>query len=362
MSANLKRTPLYEKHAAAHGKLVDFAGWEMPVNYGSQINEHHAVRRAAGMFDVSHMRAIDVTGADATKFLRHLFANDVNKLDIDGKALYTCMLNEQGGVIDDLIVYRNGDNDFRVVLNAGCADGDMEWIRQQLKASGMAVDIAERTDLAMLAIQGPQALELTSKAIPELAKIQYPAFFPAAQFGDFYVARTGYTGEDGIELSMPAARAGEVWDALVAAGVQPCGLGARDTLRLEAGMNLYGQDMDAEVSPFDAGLAWTVDRKDPERNFIGKAALDAHGPRKVFLGLILADRGVLRSHMKVATANGSGETTSGTFSPSMEKSIAFARLPAGTAADETVEVDIRGKPVKARTVKLPFVRNGKVLV
>ena len=187
MSANLKRTPLYEKHAAAHGKLVDFAGWEMPVNYGSQINEHHAVRRAAGMFDVSHMRAIDVTGADATKFLRHLFANDVNKLDIDGKALYTCMLNEQGGVIDDLIVYRNGDNDFRVVLNAGCADGDMEWIRQQLKASGMAVDIAERTDLAMLAIQGPQALELTSKAIPELAKIQYPAFFPAAQFGDYLV-------------------------------------------------------------------------------------------------------------------------------------------------------------------------------
>ncbi|MBO4330358.1 MAG: glycine cleavage system aminomethyltransferase GcvT [Rhodocyclaceae bacterium] len=365
--APLQTTPFYDCHLAAGARMVNFAGWNMPVNYGSQIEEHHVVRRDAGMFDVSHMCALDLTGPDAQTFLRHLLANDAARLTAPGKALYSCMLNENGGVIDDLIIYRFADDDFRIVVNAGTAEGDIAWMRSQIARRMANVSLVPRRDLAMLAVQGPTALERACHALPALAKLQaanaLPGTFFAVRDGDWFYARTGYTGEDGLELTLPASDAPACWNALLDAGVRPCGLGARDTLRLEAGMNLYGQDMDTTTSPLDAGLAWTVWLKDEAREFIGKDALVAHAAPKAFLGLILEAPGVLRAHMKVRTAQGGeGLTTSGSFSPTLEKSIAFARLPAGTQPGEAVEVEIRGKWARARTVKLPFVRNGKALV
>ena len=358
-----QQTPLHATHVAAGARMVDFAGWDMPVNYGSQIEEHHAVRRDAGMFDVSHMLALDLEGTDAKAFLRGLIANDVAKLVEPGKALYACMLNEQGGVIDDLIVYFLSDTSYRIVVNAGTADKDVAWMQQRLAATGAAATLSVRRDLAMIAVQGPNARAKTWAAIPgaEAASTALKVF-QAATFGDIFIARTGYTGEDGFELTLPADKAAGTWAALTAAGVKPCGLGARDTLRLEAGMALYGNDMDETVSPLDAGLAWTVDFKDENRDFVGKAALAANGARQQALGLILEDKGILRSHQKVFTALGEGETSSGSFSPTLEKSIALARLPLGVAAGDAVEVDIRGKRLKARVVKAPFVRNGKALV
>ncbi|MDY0034329.1 MAG: glycine cleavage system aminomethyltransferase GcvT [Zoogloea oleivorans] len=358
-----QQTPLHATHVAAGARMVDFAGWDMPVNYGSQIEEHHAVRRDAGMFDVSHMLALDLEGADARAFLRGLIANDVAKLVEPGKALYSCMLTPQGGVIDDLIVYFLSDTRYRIVVNAGTADKDVAWIQEQMRATGTQANLAVRRDLAMIAIQGPNAQAKTWAAIPgsEAASAALKPF-QATLFGDYFIARTGYTGEDGFELTLPVGQAAATWAALAAAGVAPCGLGARDTLRLEAGMALYGNDMDESVSPLDAGLAWTVDFKDESRDFIGKATLQAQGAHQQTLGLILEDKGVLRSHQKVFTAKGEGETTSGTFSPTLEKSIALARLPLGVAPGDAVEVDIRGKRLKARVVKAPFVRKGQALI
>ena len=358
-----KQTPLHAAHVAAGARMVDFAGWDMPVNYGSQIEEHHAVRRDAGMFDVSHMLALDLDGPDATSWLRSVLANDVAKLKEPGKALYSCMLNPDGGVIDDLIVYFFTPTSYRIVVNAGTADKDVTWMRQHIAATGANVTLNGRRDLAMIAVQGPNAREKTWQALPGTrAASEALKVFSAAYTGDLLIARTGYTGEDGFEITLPALQAQSVWNALATAGVKPCGLGARDTLRLEAGMNLYGQDMDDGVSPLDAGLAWTVDLKDETRNFVGKPVLQAAPATRKALGLILEDKGVLRSHMTVFTRHGDGETTSGSFSPSLEKSIAFARLPLATEPDEAVEVDIRGRRLKARTVKLPFVRNGKAQV
>lgn len=363
MSTPSKYTPLYAAHVAAGARLVDFAGWDMPVNYGSQIEEHHAVRTDAGMFDVSHMLSLDLSGPDATPFLRGLLANDVAKLSEPGKALYACMLNPQGGVIDDLIVYRFSANEYRLVVNAGTADKDLAWMRAQLAARGANLTLDSRRDLAMIAIQGPRAIERARVAIPELSTANgLPSPFSAVRSADLLIARTGYTGEDGLEITVPARRVEAMWNALLAAEVKPCGLGARDTLRLEAGMNLYGQDMDETVSPLDCGLSWSIDLKDDSRNFVGRNALEANPGTRRLLGLILEDKGVLRSHMKVFTTAGEGETTSGSFSPTLERSIGFARVPLATQANEVVEIEIRGKRLKARTVKLPFVRNGKVLV
>jgi len=358
-----QQTPLFDTHVAAGARMVDFAGWDMPVNYGSQIEEHHAVRRDAGMFDVSHMLGLDLQGAGAKAFLRGLVANDVAKLSEPGKALYSCMLNEQGGVIDDLIIYYLSDTSYRIVVNAGTADKDVAWMQARLAASGLSATLAVRRDLAMIAVQGPNARSKTWAALPgsEAASAGLKVF-QAAAWGGFFIARTGYTGEDGFELTLPVDQAASTWAALVAAGVKPCGLGARDTLRLEAGMALYGNDMDENVSPLDAGLAWTVDFKDASRDFVGKAALVANGASKQVLGLILEDKGILRSHQQVFTATGEGETTSGTFSPTLEKSIALARLPLGVAVGDAVEVDIRGKRLKARVVKPPFARNGKAMI
>jgi aminomethyltransferase len=358
-----QQTPLHATHVAAGARMVDFAGWDMPVNYGSQIEEHHAVRRDAGMFDVSHMLALDLEGPDAKAFLRGLVANDVARLVEPGKALYSCMLNLQGGVIDDLIIYFLSDTSYRIVVNAGTADKDVAWIREQMRNTGTQASLAVRRDLAMIAVQGPNARAKTWAAISgsEAASAALKPF-QAGIFGEYFIARTGYTGEDGFELTLPVDQAAATWAALAAAGVAPCGLGARDTLRLEAGMALYGNDMDESVSPLDAGLAWTVDFKDESRDFIGKAALLAQGTRQQTLGLVLEDKGVLRSHQKVFAAQGEGETTSGTFSPTLQKSIALARLPLGVVPGDAVEVDIRGKRLKARVVKAPFVRKGQALI
>ena len=351
-----KQTPLYATHVRLGGKMVDFAGWDMPLHYGSQVEEHHHVRRDAGMFDVSHMLALDLEGAGAHDLLHKLIANNVDKLTVPGRALYSCMLNPQGGVIDDLIVYFFRTDFYRVVVNAGTADKDLAWIMQH---AGNVV-VKPRRDLAMIAVQGPNARAKAWVALPgsQAASAELKPFH-AAWFGDALIARTGYTGEDGFELMIPAGRAEATWNALLAAGVKPAGLGARDTLRLEAGMNLYGQDMDEDVTPYEAALAWTV-ALDEGRDFTGRAALEAQqaagAPRRM-VGLVMDEKGVLRHGQAVRTAAGDGEILSGTFSPTLGKAIAFARVPAGELGE--VRVDIRGRDVPVRIVKFPFVRDGK---
>jgi aminomethyltransferase len=357
-----QRTPLYETHVASGAKIVDFGGWDMPLNYGSQIEEHHAVRRDAGMFDVSHMCPVDVRGADARAFLRYLVANNVERLTQPGKALYSCMLNHAGGVVDDLIIYFLRDDWFRVVVNASTADKDLAWMEKVKMERDFAVTLTPRRDLAMIAVQGPNARAKFWQVRPAArAATEALAAFFAAEAGDLFVARTGYTGEDGFEVMLPAEQAARLWADLKAAGVAEAGLGARDTLRLEAGMNLYGNDMDDTVSPLDAGLAWTVDLKTP-REFVGRAALERDGARRALVGLKLLDKGVLRSHQKVVTPQGEGEITSGTFAPTLGCSVAMARVPLGVKTGDTVEVDIRGKRLPAQVVKMPFVRNGKPLI
>jgi aminomethyltransferase len=358
------RTPLYDAHVAAGARMVDFGGWDMPVNYGSQIEEHHAVRRDAGMFDVSHMCVVDLRGARVRDFLRRMLANDVAKLTEPGKALYSCMLRENGGVIDDLIVYYLDDQWYRMVVNAGTRDKDLEWLRAH--AGGYDVSVEPRFDLAMIAVQGPNA---RSRAAPLLEPgfaaraLELGNFFGAAS-DHWFVARTGYTGEDGWEIMLPADRATEFWTRLRAAGVHQCGLGARDTLRLEAGMNLYGNDMDESVSPLESGLGWTIAWEPQDRDFIGRGALaaqKAHGVPRKLVGLVLAERAVLRSHQKIVVpAVGEGEVTSGTFSPTLERSIGLARVPSQTA--DRCEVEIRGRLLQAAVVRPPFVRHGKIAV
>lgn len=364
MSADLKHTPLYNAHLAAGARLVDFGGWNMPVAYGSQIEEHHAVRQAAGMFDVSHMLNVDIQGEQSRTFLRRLLANDVDRLSVPGKALYSCMLNERGGVIDDLIVYFFSSESWRLVVNAGTADTDLEWIHGVASREGVDVTVKARRDLAMLAVQGPQAREKVWEVRPQWrAETESLSPFTAAVLGgDVMVARTGYTGEDGFEIVVPSADIEGLWSDLLAVGVRPCGLGARDTLRLEAGMNLYGNEMNQDVSPLVAGLAWTVSFKDPGRTFIGREALEGVTPTEAMVGLRLRERGVMRTGMKVRTTKGEGVVTSGTMSPTVGVSIAMARVPVGVQAGESAEVEIRGKWAAADVVPMPFVRQGKVLV
>ncbi|MDO1527654.1 glycine cleavage system aminomethyltransferase GcvT [Fulvimonas sp. R45] len=359
-----EKTVLNATHRALGARMVDFGGWDMPINYGSQIEEHHAVRRDAGMFDVSHMTVVDLHGPRTREFLRHLLANNVDKLKTTGKALYTCMLNEQGGVIDDLIVYFFDEAHFRLVVNAATRAKDLAWIAKQAVPFG--IEVNERPDFAMIAVQGPNARArviglLHAEDRPRIEKLG--RFAAAAAQGPhgmpLFIARTGYTGEDGFEIVVPNEHAVALWEALAAAGVKPAGLGARDTLRLEAGMNLYGQDMDETVSPWGANLGWTI-ALDEGRDFIGRVALEkqkAEGVKRVMVGLVLDEKGVLRHGQKVLTANGEGEILSGSFAPTLDKAVAFARIPAGEPGE--VRVDIRGREVPVRVVKYPFVRDGK---
>ena len=356
-----QKTALHVKHLEANGKMVDFAGWEMPIHYGSQLEEHHQVRTDAGMFDVSHMVVLDFKGKDTQSFLQFLLANDVAKLT-DGKALYSCMLDESAGIIDDLIVYKLADEYYRMVVNAATRDKDIKWIKSQV--AGYDVSLSERDDLAMIAVQGPNAREKALSLLADETKEKVAAlkpFFGVPLEDNQFFGRTGYTGEDGFEIMLPNEQATALWDDLKEVGVQPIGLGARDTLRLEAGMNLYGTDMDETTSPWVSGLGWTVAMKPEDRIFIGREALakeKAAGPKMKFVGLLLEGRGVLRSHQKVITESGEeGEITSGTFSPTLKETIAMARVPVDMG--DHCKVEIRGKQLAAKVVKPMFVRNGK---
>jgi aminomethyltransferase len=421
-----KRTPFYDLHLAASAKIVDFAGWDMPLHYGSQLQEHHQVRQHAGMFDVSHMGVVDLQGEQASEYLRRLLANNVDRL-IPGKALYTCMLNEDGGVIDDLIVYKVDDDHYRIVINAGTREKDLAWMRKQ--AQPFKAQLIERSDLAMLAIQGPEIKERIAELLPMLSTKQASGQasgqaspqasqqvsdmacnqasdpvevlrnlkpFHFAAFNDWFIARTGYTGEDGYEIIFPGAEAAKLWQACISAGIAPCGLGARDTLRLEAGLNLYGSDMDESVTPLESNLAWTVIFDPKDREFIGREALEKQaqqGLKYRLVGLVLEGPGVIRNHQKVIIqGHGEGEVTSGGYSPTLEKSIALARIPvdSGNSDNNSSDknsshnnssnsnsnsnsssnndsnnnsnncfVEIRNKQVPAQVVKPPFVRNGK---
>jgi aminomethyltransferase len=359
-----QKTPLFELHEQTGAKIVAFSGWDMPLHYGSQVEEHHAVRRDAGMFDVSHMARVDLHGNGVRRFLRCLVANNVDKLTVSGKALYTCMLNAHGGVIDDLIIYFVRDDWFRVVVNAATRDTDLAWIEDQAKHAP-GVEIEPRPDLAMIAVQGPNARNKTCVALGDAVKAASGNLKPffAVETNGYFIARTGYTGEDGFEIIVTNDQAPDVWRALQRAGVAPCGLGARDTLRLEAGMNLYGTDMDENTTPLEAGLAWTVAWEPKDRVFVGRKALEQQreqGVTRKLVGLVLLDKGVLRSHQRVACADREqGEITSGTFSPTLSCAIAMARVPVEVRIGDSCQVEIRGKQLDAKVVKYPFVRHGK---
>ena len=370
--SHLLQTPLLSEHLKLGARVVDFGGWALPVNYGSQVDEHHAVRKTAGMFDVSHMTVSDLNGADVIPFLRFLLANDIDKANINnGKAIYSCMLNEKGGVIDDLIAYRLSDHHCRLVTNAATNAKDMAWIKQQAQA--FDVSFTEQTELALIAIQGPQAISRSAEIFPSYAKLIHSlkrfqggfvvegSIEPSElQAHGVFIGRTGYTGEDGLEVILPTKQAALHWRKLIESNIQPCGLGARDTLRLEAGMALYGNDLDEQHSPLESGLGWTVALD--ERDFIGKATLQTqqdNTPEFKMIGLILEDRGVLRSHQPVQL-NGTaiGEITSGTFSPTLEKSIALARInsSANVAIEDIVHVEVRNKLLQCQVVKYPFIQ------
>lgn len=355
----MKRTPLYQEHLEANGKMVPFAGWEMPIHYGSQLDEHHAVRQDAGMFDVSHMCIIDIMGSEVRPYLRYLLANNIDKLKTPGKALYSCMLNADGHVIDDLIVYKVNDNHYRTVVNAGTWEKDLKWMQHHAQSFDLA--LTQRAQDSIIAIQGPNAIEKVCAVLPDFSEaLQSLKVFQGIAYQDWWIARTGYTGEDGLEIMLPNKEAIDFWQQLLNHGVTPCGLGARDTLRLEAGMNLYGQDMDETTSPLESGLDWTIAFEPAERNFIGRELLTHQketGLKQQLVGIMLDDRGVLRHGQRVVTAEGEGLTTSGTFSPTLKQAIALARLP--LPIPSRCRVEIRGKLLPATVVKIPFVRKGQ---
>ncbi len=363
----VKQTQLYEQHVACGARMVDFHGWMMPLHYGSQLDEHHVVRQVAGMFDVSHMTIVDLHGARTREFLRYLLANDVAKLTVPGKALYTGMLNASGGVIDDLIVYFLTEDYFRLVVNSATREKDLAWISQHAEPYG--VELTVRDDLALVAVQGPQAKEKAETLFSAEQKNAVTGMKPffGVQAGDLFIATTGYTGEAGYEIALPQEQVADFWQKLLAAGVKPAGLGARDTLRLEAGMNLYGQEMDEGVSPLASNMGWTIAWAPEDRNFIGRDALERQRGQgtEQLVGLVLTEKGVLRNEMPVHFTDAAGNThqgaiTSGSFSPTLGYSIALARVPAGIGEQAIVQIRNREMPVKV--TKPGFVRNGKPLV
>lgn len=363
----VQQTQLYEQHVACGARMVDFHGWMMPLHYGSQLDEHHAVRQDAGMFDVSHMTIVDLRGARTREFLRYLVANDVAKLTVPGKALYTGMLNASGGVIDDLIIYFLTEDYFRLVVNSATREKDLAWISQHAKAYN--VELTVRDDLALIAVQGPQAKEKAETLFTDAQKAAVAGMKPffGVQAGDLFIATTGYTGEAGYEIALPQEQAADFWQKLLAVGVKPAGLGARDTLRLEAGMNLYGQEMDEGVCPLAANMGWTIAWAPEDRDFIGRAALEKQREQgtEQLVGLIMTEKGVLRNELPVRFTDAAGNSqegiiTSGSFSPTLGYSIALARVPAGIGEHAVVQIRNREMPVKV--TKPGFVRNGKSLV
>lgn len=355
------KTPLHQDHLDSGGKMVDFHGWSMPLHYGSQLQEHLEVRSNAGVFDVSHMTIVDILGAGGRQFLRLLLANDIDQLQHIGRALYSCMCNQYGGILDDLIVYQRAPDNYRLILNSATKTHDLAWIRQHIQ--GYAADLQERSDLAMLAVQGPKAISKTLEILsPEHADAVSTIMpFESVERDHLFVARTGYTGEDGLEIIAPPTNIRQIWQALIRAGVKPCGLAARDTLRIEAGLLLYGQDMDETTTPLESGLNWTIAWEPQDRDFIGRGALlsqKQQGLKQKLVGLRLLDKGVMRSGQKVLVEGfPDGIITSGTFSPTLNQSIAFARVPSAT--QDEVRVEIRDKSYKAQVGKLRFIQKGK---
>ena len=353
----MAKTLLHEQHVSLSAKITDFSGWDMPLNYGSQIEEHHAVRNDAGVFDVSHMTVVDILGAGGRQFLRYLLANDVDTLS-PGQAMYSCMLNQHGGVVDDLIIYNRSPDNYRLVLNAGTREKDLQWIEKL--SEGFSVGLLERPELAILAIQGPKAREKLFKAIDanKVEKISALKPFQCVDIGDWFVGSTGYTGEDGFELILPQEELVELWKSLLEQGIKPCGLGARDSLRLEAGMMLYGQDLDENTTPLESGLAWTVKLSAHDRDFVGKGALLAqkqYGLTNKMVGLTLESKGILRHGQKVVVEGiGEGVITSGGYSPTLERSIALARVPQATP--DKCMVEIRGKLCPVNVDKPRFLK------
>jgi aminomethyltransferase len=361
-----KQTAFYKNHRHLNAKMVDFTGWNMPLHYGSQIEEHHAVRNDAGMFDVSHMTIIDITGKTSRAYLEYLLANDVNKLMM-GQALYTPMLNKDGGVIDDLIVYKMSHDEYRMIVNASTREKVLAWMKEQ--AIDFSVLIKEKTKYAMIAIQGPNAFIRLQSALSlkQQELLTELGFFYSFECEHYFIAQTGYTGEKGYEVILPIDKAPSFWNRLIAAGIQPCGLAARDTLRLEAGFNLYGNEMDESISPLEANMAWTIDFKSKERYFIGRSALENQKEKGLcykLVGLVLEGKGILRSNMKIIDSSNDlvseGVVTSGTLSPTLQKSIALARVP--KAMMGRVDVIIRGKNIPAMITAPCFIKNGKSLL
>ena len=354
-----KKTALFEKHESLGAKMVDFGGWDMPIHYGSQIEEHHAVRADAGVFDVSHMTVVALHGADGLPYLDRLLANDIGPVKNSGQAMYSAMLNETGTVLDDLIVYATGDP-YLVVVNCATRGKDLDWMRRA--AEGYECEVVERHEFAILAIQGPGAIGKVKSIFREdlagkdkVSLIDSLKAFQGGWCDGWFIARTGYTGEKGLEIILPEDQAVSFWGSLLEAGIRPIGLGARDTLRLEAGMNLYGNDMDESVTPLESNMANTVFLEG--RDFLGADALRKQTEHDELLGLVMAGKGILRAHYQVFSDGASvGEITSGAFSPTLGKSIALARVSA-TSSDMTVE--IRGKMQAVECVTPPFVRNGK---
>ena len=359
----ISKTPLHANHLACGAKMVDFHGWDMPLHYGSQLNEHHYVRNDAGMFDVSHMNVVDVLGAGGRQFLRHLLTNDIDSLQHTGRALYSCMCNEHGGIIDDLIVYQRAPDNYRLVLNSATRARDLAWIRDKIR--GFSAGLQEQTDLSMLAVQGPNAIQKTLSILnpAQIDALSTLGHFECVEIDNWFFARTGYTGEDGLEIIVPQRDISTLWKRLLDAGVKPCGLAARDTLRLEAGLLLYGQDMDELTTPLESGLAWTVKWQPEDRGFIGMGALlsqKQHGVSQKFVGLTLLDKGVMRAGQRVIVdGHPDGVITSGTYSPTMAQSIALARVPIETG--DQVMIDIRGKLVPARVSKPRFIKYGAAI-
>lgn len=363
MINELKTTPLHGSHRELGAKMTSFGGYDMPVNYGSQIAEHQCVRRGAGLFDVSHMGVVEVTGPDSIAFLRYALANDVARLKLNGTGQYSLLLNERGGVEDDLILYRRRSDCWVLVLNCANKDSDLELLRQ--RAAGFNLHLEARPDMGILALQGPKSVEvleaMEDRAWAEAVRLQRFHVTPVEQV---LVARTGYTGEDGFELICPVSRLERLWSDLLARGAEPAGLGARDTLRLEAGYCLWGHEMNADVSPWEANLGWCVSLHDESRNFVGKQAvvqLREQGVGQKLVGLVLQGRGVLRDGMKVLCPGGEGITTSGSYSPTLEKSIALARVPVAVEYGQLLQVEMRGKQVAALVHRPAFVAHGKAL-
>ena len=354
-----KKTALHDLHLQHGGHMVPFAGWSMPLHYGSQLNEHNQVRLDAGLFDVSHMTAVDIAGGEAKAFLRYLLANDVDKLKTKGKALYTCMLNDTGGILDDLICYHLDDDRYRIIVNAATSASDLGWLEQHQK--NFAVTVTPRSDLVIVAVQGPNARKYaaTTFSAEQAAAADALKPFSSVDSEGLFIARTGYTGEDGYEILVGKDRAPILMQQLIQAGAKPCGLGARDTLRLEAGLNLYGTDMDETVTPYAANLSWTVDMKDEQRDFVGKEALLSvanAADAMIMQGVVFEGKGVMRNGQKVRIDAGEGYITSGSYAPSLKCSVALARLPKNTATE--CEVLIRKHWLPARLVAPPFIRKG----